>query len=171
MSDPIIESVIEKLRSRSVRGLDKYGVGLDREDLSVVEWLTHAQEELMDAVGYLEKLITVMGGKKPKEPVYGPPPPTLQKQWELERETVGKLLELGQLKQGIKSATVVEAQDTARYILATTIAWDDPTVSSHGTVQMFETREAFDNMVAYCAKHKHTYRYVELGWVRCEVRP
>ena len=60
----------------------------------------------MDAVGYLEKLITVMGGKKPKEPVYGPPPPKLQQAWELDRETVGKLLELGQLKQGIKSAAI-----------------------------------------------------------------
>lgn len=79
MSDPIVESVIEKLRSRSVRGLDKYGVGLDREDLSVVEWLTHLQEELLDAAGYLEKLIQVMGGRKPKEPVYGPPPPTIPK--------------------------------------------------------------------------------------------
>lgn len=39
MSDPIIESVIEKLRSRSKVGMEKYGVGLNREDLSVVEWL------------------------------------------------------------------------------------------------------------------------------------
>lgn len=81
MSDPIVESVIEKLRSRSVRGLDKYGVGLDRGDLSVVEWLTHLQEELLDAAGYVEKLIQVMGGRKPKEPVYGPPSPTLQENW------------------------------------------------------------------------------------------
>jgi hypothetical protein len=86
MSDPIIESVIEKLRSRSVRGLDKYGVGLDREDLSVVEWLTHLQEELLDAAGYVEKLIQVMGGRKKKEEVYGPPPPTLKNSWdELEK--------------------------------------------------------------------------------------
>lgn len=108
MSDPIIESVIEKLRSRSVRGLDKYGVGLDREDLSVVEWLTHLQEELMDAAGYVEKLIKTLGGipkdikkemdlesiarhlKKAQaehaekwptypKPIYGPPPVTIPK--------------------------------------------------------------------------------------------
>jgi hypothetical protein len=29
---------------------------LDREDLSVVEWINHTQEELMDATLYLEKL-------------------------------------------------------------------------------------------------------------------
>ena len=110
MSDPIVESVIEKLRSRSVRGLDKYGVGLDREDLSVVEWLTHHQEELLDAAGYVEVLIQKLGGKKPKEPVYGPQPPTLQQAWELERETVAELLRIGQEKQGVKPATV--ANDT-----------------------------------------------------------
>lgn len=107
MSDPIVESVIEKLRSRSVRGLDKYGVGLDREDLSVAEWLTHHQEELLDAAGYVEVLIQKLGGKKPKEPVYGPPPPTLQKAWEMERETVEELLRISRDKRGIKSDPIV----------------------------------------------------------------
>jgi hypothetical protein len=99
MSDPIIESVIEKLRSRSVRGLDKYGVGLDREDLSVVEWLTHLQEELLDAAGYVEKLIQVMGGRKKKEEVYGPPPPTLVEQWKMEREAIERQLQEANRKQ------------------------------------------------------------------------
>ena len=30
---------------------------MDRNDLNVVEWLLHLQEELMDATLYIEKLI------------------------------------------------------------------------------------------------------------------
>ena len=33
-----------------------YGVNLDRTDLSVLDWIQHAQEEHMDAILYLEKL-------------------------------------------------------------------------------------------------------------------
>tara|TARA_R110000772_G_scaffold65122_4_gene145518 strand:+ start:1204 stop:1350 length:147 start_codon:yes stop_codon:yes gene_type:complete len=37
-------------------GEEKYGVNMDREDLSQKEWITHMKEELMDAILYLEKL-------------------------------------------------------------------------------------------------------------------
>ena len=37
-------------------GKTKYGTDLDRTDLSVVEWITHAQDELHDGILYLEKL-------------------------------------------------------------------------------------------------------------------
>lgn len=57
MKDPVVESVIQKLEERSERGKRKYGVMLDRPDLSQREWLIHLQEELMDAVNYLEVLI------------------------------------------------------------------------------------------------------------------
>lgn len=57
MKDPVVESVIQKLEERSERGKKKYGVMLDRPDLSQREWLIHLQEELMDAVNYLEVLI------------------------------------------------------------------------------------------------------------------
>jgi len=56
--DPVIERVRKKLLQRSTVGLNKYGVGLDRTDLSRLDWLRHLQEELMDAAGYLEVLIT-----------------------------------------------------------------------------------------------------------------
>lgn len=55
--DSIINSVCKKLISRSVRGLKKYGVTLDRDDLSFKEWLIHTQEEALDTANYLEKLI------------------------------------------------------------------------------------------------------------------
>ena len=58
MKDSIVESVIEQYKQRSEIGIDKYGVTLDREDLTTLEWLKHLQEELMDATLYIEKLKT-----------------------------------------------------------------------------------------------------------------
>jgi len=55
MKDKIVESVLDKFKERSKKGIDKYGVTLDREDLSGLEWLTHLQEELMDATLYIER--------------------------------------------------------------------------------------------------------------------
>lgn len=54
--DTIVESVIEQFKQRSEAGINKYGVTLDREDLTMLEWLKHLQEELMDATLYIEKL-------------------------------------------------------------------------------------------------------------------
>lgn len=56
MKDSIVESVINQFSERSRVGIDKYGVTLDRTDLSTLEWLKHLQEELMDATLYIEKL-------------------------------------------------------------------------------------------------------------------
>lgn len=56
MKDTIVESVITQFKARSERGIDKYGVTLDRTDLSTLEWLIHLQEELMDATLYIERL-------------------------------------------------------------------------------------------------------------------
>ena len=42
---------------RAKVGKAKYGVTMERTDLDIVEWLTHLQEELMDAAVYVERLI------------------------------------------------------------------------------------------------------------------
>ena len=55
-SDPIVEDVINKFRKRSEAGMLKYNTTLDRTDLSTLDWLTHLQEELMDAILYVERL-------------------------------------------------------------------------------------------------------------------
>jgi len=55
MTDSIVESVLDKFKERSEKGIKKYGVTLDRKDLSPLEWLTHLQEELMDATLYIER--------------------------------------------------------------------------------------------------------------------
>lgn len=54
--DSIVDSVIYKFRSRSRFGKIKYGTTLDRNDLSTLEWLNHAQDEAMDFILYLERL-------------------------------------------------------------------------------------------------------------------
>ena len=60
IQDSIIKKVVEKIISRSEVGIKKYGTTLDRNDLTIKEWLQHLQEELMDAAGYIEKLISVI---------------------------------------------------------------------------------------------------------------
>ena len=54
--DPIIQKVVEKFISRSDVGFNKYKVTLDEDSKSINEWLNNIQEELMDAVNYIEKL-------------------------------------------------------------------------------------------------------------------
>jgi hypothetical protein len=54
MKDSIVESVINQFSERSRVGIDKYGVTLDRTDLNTLEWLKHLQEELMDAILYIQ---------------------------------------------------------------------------------------------------------------------
>ena len=56
-TDPIVEAVRQKLHDRSQLGLKKYGVGLDRTDLSRLDWLRHAQDEALDLANYLEVMI------------------------------------------------------------------------------------------------------------------
>ena len=55
-NDSIVESVINKFKTRSELGIKKYGVTLDRTDLNTLDWINHAQEEAMDFILYLEKL-------------------------------------------------------------------------------------------------------------------
>jgi len=55
-SDTIVDDVINKFRKRSEAGMLKYNTTLDRTDLSTLDWLTHLQEELMDAILYVERL-------------------------------------------------------------------------------------------------------------------
>jgi hypothetical protein len=64
IKDTIVESVIKQFKQRSEVGINKYGVTLDRTDLSTLEWLQHFQEELMDATLYIQKLKTELNDKE-----------------------------------------------------------------------------------------------------------
>ena len=63
-TDSIVDSIIDQFIDRAQFGKLKYNTDLDRNDLSVPEWITHAQQELMDGILYLEKLKKILGGTK-----------------------------------------------------------------------------------------------------------
>ena len=54
MRDKHVESVIDQLKMRCEAGFNKYGTTLERDDLSILDWIQHAQEEAMDLSLYLE---------------------------------------------------------------------------------------------------------------------
>ena len=56
MKDKIVESVLSRFKQRSEAGIKKYNTTLERNDLNALQWLTHLQEELMDATLYIERL-------------------------------------------------------------------------------------------------------------------
>lgn len=53
-----IENIVcAKIKLRAALGKKKYGTTMERDDLTPLDWLKHAQEEAMDLAVYLEKLI------------------------------------------------------------------------------------------------------------------
>lgn len=54
MKDKIVEEVIQKFEARSKLGIQKYGTTLEQNNTD--DFLNHLQEELMDAVLYIQKL-------------------------------------------------------------------------------------------------------------------
>ena len=54
--DSIVKIVLNKFIKRAEFGKNKYGTDLDRTDLTLIDWITHSQEEAMDNILYLEKL-------------------------------------------------------------------------------------------------------------------
>lgn len=56
----IEDKVIDQIKQRAKTGENKYGVTMDRNDLSLKEWVQHAQEEALDLAVYLEKIKTLL---------------------------------------------------------------------------------------------------------------
>ena len=56
IEDKIVQNVVNTILKRSEVGLKKYGTNLNRNDLTELEWINHAQEEAMDLILYLEKI-------------------------------------------------------------------------------------------------------------------
>ena len=56
MKDRIVDNVINQFAIRSKKGVEKYGVTLERNDIDLLGWIQHLQEELMDAVLYVERI-------------------------------------------------------------------------------------------------------------------
>jgi hypothetical protein len=53
--DPVVERVVDKFLNRSDVGFKKYGITMDDDNSKLNEWLNHLQEELMDAILYIQK--------------------------------------------------------------------------------------------------------------------
>lgn len=53
----IVDAVKEDLDRRATLGLKKYGVSLERTDLTETDWIQHAYEEALDLACYLRRLI------------------------------------------------------------------------------------------------------------------
>lgn len=54
MPSDITATLTQYLLERDATGLKKYGVSLDRRDLTVEQWLDHQTEELLDGAGYAQ---------------------------------------------------------------------------------------------------------------------
>jgi hypothetical protein len=61
--DSVVTSVIDQFTQRSLVGQKKYGTDLDRKDLTTLDWIEHAKQELMDGILYLEKLKQELSAK------------------------------------------------------------------------------------------------------------
>ena len=55
--DKHVEAVRQQLLERSQVGPRKYGVTTERQDLTRLDWIRHAQQEAMDLAVYLQVLI------------------------------------------------------------------------------------------------------------------
>ncbi len=63
--DSIVDTILNKFVDRAEMGFTKYNNTLDRNDLNLIQWINHAQEEAMDLVLYLEKIKQeVINGQK-----------------------------------------------------------------------------------------------------------
>jgi hypothetical protein len=62
----IEDRVCLKIQARAKTSVAHHGATMERDDLSRLDWLIHAQEEAMDIVVYLEKLIQLEGGQNGK---------------------------------------------------------------------------------------------------------
>lgn len=54
--DENVNKVIKRFKQRSAFGFNKYGTTTERTDIDLIGWLTHLQEELMDATIYVERV-------------------------------------------------------------------------------------------------------------------
>lgn len=54
--DPVVDRVIQLFAYRSALGMRKFGMSMEQNDAPVLDWIDSAQEELMDAILYLERL-------------------------------------------------------------------------------------------------------------------
>jgi NTP pyrophosphatase (non-canonical NTP hydrolase) len=62
-NNPVLRSVMAKIASQTTKGLEKYGASVDPDTLDMKEWITHAQQEIIDHLIYLECMKSKVGGE------------------------------------------------------------------------------------------------------------
>ena len=63
----VLAKVFSEFIEREQTGLKKYGTTMDRNDLSLNEWIEHMKQELMDAILYLEKIKSIYDTQRPAD--------------------------------------------------------------------------------------------------------
>lgn len=63
-NNPYWESISEMADRQRQKGLETYGVGLEESEEDVLSTLKHLQEELIDALMYMEHIKTLLGGNR-----------------------------------------------------------------------------------------------------------
>jgi hypothetical protein len=60
VTDSIVDSIIDQFVSRATVGKQKYGTDMDRNDLSLEDWLEHSIQEKMDDLLYMQKTLQIL---------------------------------------------------------------------------------------------------------------
>ena len=63
-TDSVVDSIIDKFVERATIGREKYGTNLDRQDLSLEDWLEHSLQEKMDDILYIQKALKTLRESK-----------------------------------------------------------------------------------------------------------
>ena len=56
MTDTLVKKICMRMLSRSNEGIIKYGNTMRTAEKPIIDWISDTQEELLDAVVYLEKV-------------------------------------------------------------------------------------------------------------------
>jgi hypothetical protein len=64
VTDSIVDSIIDKFVERATFGKAKYNTNLDRQDLSLEDWLEHSIQEKLDDILYMQKALTTIREQK-----------------------------------------------------------------------------------------------------------
>ena len=54
--DSVVQAIVDKFITRAKFGRQKYGTDLDRQDLDLLDWITHFREEMMDGLLYITRI-------------------------------------------------------------------------------------------------------------------
>jgi hypothetical protein len=52
--NPILQEIVKLFEQQQEKGLKKYGTLVKLDDYSIIGWIEHEQQELIDALVYLE---------------------------------------------------------------------------------------------------------------------